>query len=714
MAVNILTPAGAPYDLRGFQSLSGNKTLALRTGSTPKHPGPDHVSPRWSPKIDVLAVPEGRALRLVRLSGGQTIWRRTLNDGQPRTTGDADATKGNAVRAIAWNPDGTSIAVLHANGLLVQRDSVRGDVVHETQTDVGGAIVAMEWVAGGASGAGWEGELELGLGLPRLGPLELELGLPRLGPLDRGQPAPRHVNPESEAPTAIVITCASGSVWVSLGGIFTLPPARLPLEQQRGFAAVDARLSGDSTTLHVYLADKGSPGRRAVHVCAVDTSVLSSSVLLHALVPLSARLSALCLYLDNALDVLLRESRARQEGASRASLAHTFDGVLRDHGVDEATNAASELCRLAVTGRASEAASQFLLAKLKAPRLSSWESAGRQGALALHRLVYGHAQPAVERTVLAAARLLDVVRASGTADASTQRMVLRAVLVLGWVHERLGAYMDALREEQRENQEFADWALFAIDDLHWQNEGPRRLGAHNNDDGDDGLRPVRPDIDYKLLFRFIRTTFGDSLDGYSLIRDILHSDREDAALDGFATAYFDTLVDRAHLDALSVVRESECPTSGDRDDAGMFEYVFHSQELLDAAAAAYGDSACPPDAPPTCVDALKEVKSLIAQALEWPSRALGDSLKWSAQPSLVCSIPLVAGDGVENTLSDMHYVSDSDAMYTATVVPHSQHLVLLLVSGGPSHQPKVAHVELVVDVSVSGSASQQTPVSVLA
>ncbi|KAJ2307638.1 hypothetical protein IWW55_000865 [Coemansia sp. RSA 2706] len=688
----LLSASGNAYSLGGFQSLSGGQTLSLR-GGTAKQPT-EYVAPRWSPTIDVLAVPEGRSLRLVRLSGGATIWRRALSD--------AISGLSTAIRAIAWNLSGTSIAVLHASGLLVQRDSARGDIIHETQVNIDDAVVAMEWVICKGQAA------DNGAGRPTL-----ERSLPRLDPLDRGQP-PCRSNPESESPTAIVMVCASGAVWVSLGGVFTLPPARLQIEQPASYTAVNACLGQRPDTLFVCFtsahAEPDSSACQELVLRTVDMSVLSSAMpLLHTLVPLSAHLSALCLYLENTLDALAKEARARADGASRAYLLQTFEGVLRDHGVDEATTAEAELCRLAVTGRASESTSQFLLAKLKATKLNAWETAGRLGAVALIRLIYRHAQPAVERTILASTRLLeavlaydsDALPASDAGGACTA--IVRAVVVLGWLSSRLNEYMDGLREEQRENQEFVDWALFAIDDLHWQNEGSRRLGDSHNTDGDDGLRPVRPDIDYKLLFCFIRKAFGGTADGAadasSDLQGILQGGDEDrTALPEVITAYFDVLAGDAHLDALSIVKQLTDAGDGDRP----FEYVFHSQSLLDAAIAR-----CKLDlsedagiGPPTCADAVREVKSLIAQALEWPSQVLGGGLQWNSQ---ICAVPMGSGDGAAEILSEMHYVSlgdDRGCMYVASVTPSGEHLVLL-AANSQGHQPEVSRVELALDVADS-------------
>ncbi|KAJ2662062.1 hypothetical protein IW148_003110 [Coemansia sp. RSA 1199] len=719
MTTNILAPSGDPYGITGFQSLSGGQQLSLRTGSVPKQLPAGYVAPRWCPNIDILAVPEGRALRLVRLSGGHTIWRRTLSDGQSRTSPDTDkrSNTSHAIKAIAWNPNGTTIAVLHANGLLVQRDSTRGDIVHEAQTDIDDTVVAMEWVAGKIPEPAEDCVEQM-----------VEFSLPKLSPIDRGQSPPCHVNAETEPPTAIVVTCASGSVWVCLGGIFTLPPARLPPGQLEGFVAVNARLDHDSASLFVYLANYGTAhsdiDQPSVSLCTVDTSILSSSLpLLHSLVPLSARLSALCLYLDNTLDALFAEATARHENASRSFLLRTFEGVLRDHGVDEATSPMAELSRLALTGRASEPTSQFLLAKLKSTKLNNWEHAGRQGAVALTRLIYQHSQPAVERTILAASRLLDIVHThkSSTRDGAerTRDIIVRAIVVLGWLHARLDEYMTAVREEQQENQEFVDWALFTIDDLHWQNEGSRRLG---NDDADDGLRPVRPEIEYNILFRFFRKTFGgcsdDTRGPQSLILNMLHcNNASDTGAEQFHRAYFDAVIGAAHVDALSIARPPTSTQANCKNDEKLFGFVFHSQALLDTARTNCGDDSCMSDGPPTCTEALKEVKLLMSQALEWPSHVLGDSLQWNTVPSLTCPMPLTSKDSTD-LLSDMHYVASSTdpsggTMYTATV-SSSQHLVLLSTPSESNHEPNTARIELVVDVAASNSNAQQTPISVLA
>ncbi|KAJ2399625.1 hypothetical protein GGI23_002541, partial [Coemansia sp. RSA 2559] len=90
--VSILSLSGFPYQTNGFQSLSGGRALQLRSGSSLKQQhSTDYLPPKWCPTLDILAVPEGRALRLVRLSGGETIWRRALQDSNqttpPKTAG---------------------------------------------------------------------------------------------------------------------------------------------------------------------------------------------------------------------------------------------------------------------------------------------------------------------------------------------------------------------------------------------------------------------------------------------------------------------------------------------------------------------------------------------------------------------------------------------------------------------------------------------------
>ncbi|KAJ2159367.1 hypothetical protein GGF46_003070 [Coemansia sp. RSA 552] len=704
MSALILTRQGDPYSLRGFQSLSGNKTLALRTGSAPKHTPQDYVAPRWCPGVDVLAVPEGRMLRLVRLSGGQTIWRRALSD-----SGEADQ-KPNAqtIAAIAWGPSGTSIAVLHGGGLLVQRDFSRGDIINEARIDLDERVVGMEWVAcKGAEGGGETDEDSL------------EAALPLLSMLDRSQPLPSHVNPVKEPPTAVVITGASGTVRVCLGGVFALPTVHLPVAvrgpgQEAGYVAVDARLDQDASSLNILLVEESSP--QILARCSLDTSILSSyTTLLQTLMPLSARLSGLCLYLDNALGLLVKESEAREEGASRAFLRTTFEDVLRDHGVDEATSPEAELSRLAVTGRASESTSQFLLAKLKTTRLRNWENAGRLGAVAITRLVYQHAQPAIERAILAATRLLQVIKGSalhpnGAQGTSPQLesacgCILRAVVVLGWLYARLDEYMAQVHHEQQLNQEFVDWALFSISDLHWQNEGSRRLGNDDGNDDDDGLRPVCPDIDYKALLGFIRSAFR-RVDEFAApppsVHDVLQGSGNSRPMGSgtFADTYFDVLVEQANLQTIGSA------------EGGSFEYVFHSQEAVDAAIGRHG-SGSEDMVAPTCREALDEVRRLISTALEWPALSLGQSLQWSQAPTPICPLQHESCNEVYEILSDMRAVAEAGQdgivkhMYMAVVEPAKSQLLLIArseVAGGG--QQAAAYIDLTVDVQLSDVPSR--------
>ncbi|KAJ2784635.1 hypothetical protein H4R18_001014 [Coemansia javaensis] len=704
--MSIISPSGAAHSLRGFQSLSGGQTLGLRAGGSGRQHGAAYVRPRWCPHIDVLAVPEGRALRLVRMSGGKTVWRRTRGDGQARAAKGDNSNAVPPIAAIAWSPDGGSIAVLHADGLLVQRDSARGDVVHEARVGVDGRVAAMEWVACAAAAEGAP--------QPEEAAAALELALPRLGPLDRGQRAADQAEPEAEpgAPTALVITSASGLVCVCLGGILALPAAQMPPGLAGGSAAeaVDARLGRDLARLAVVLGGSGGGGPGA-RVCSVDTRVLAAAApLLRALVPLSARLSGLGLYLEGALRQLGAEAEARDRAASRAALRDAFEAVLRDHGVDEATSPEAELCQLAVTGRASEPTSQFLLARLKAARVRSWESAGRLGAVALTRLVYRHAQPAVERTILAAARVLDVMdrlaRDADAPDAARQhaearRCVLRAIVVLGWLYARLDDCMAAVRAEQLENQAFADWALLAIDDLHWQNEGSRRpanaaaAAAAAADDADDGARPTRPETDYGLLLAFIHKAFRrpedapDQPDPGALA--ILRGSPGDAPP---AARYFDLVIERANLGALG---GSEPPAAS----AEPFRFVFHSRDLCATA--------------PSCQEALQEARALVSRALEWPALVLGSGLKWHTDRGSVHRLPVSP-----DACSAMHHVSagdQQDAMFVALVAgqqkqqQQQQHLLIACVAGA-SASLSTARLELLADVRLGDSPPTRVPVRV--
>ncbi|PIA15069.1 hypothetical protein COEREDRAFT_103120 [Coemansia reversa NRRL 1564] len=469
-------------------------------------------------------------------------------------------------------------------------------------------------------------------------------------------------------------------------------------------------------------------------ICAVDTSIFSSTMpLLRMVVPLSARLSGLCLYLENTLDMLVKEADARDESASRSLLLSTFEGVLRDHGVDEVTSPEAELSRLAVTGCASESTSQFLLAKLNPGNLNSWESAGRLGAVALTRLIYQNALPAVERTVLAATRLLDIARDSRTRFSYTDNdsngsdrhsadkacnAILRVIVILGWLYMRFNKYMLALRDEQRENQEFVDWALCAIDDLHWQNEGSRRLERDgHNDDADDGMRPVRPEIDYKLLFGFIRSAFRRPIEGEepargicSILQDTDHLEVS-ASMSGTGVKnYFDALVDKAHLEALDFTSDS----GGDVP----FRYMF--DQLDDKS---NSDPAQDALKLPSCREALSEVRSLISEIFKWPSHVLGSGIKWYKDPTLSCSLHLGSNVHIPELLSDMYYV-DNDAgndsssskqgrMYIATTSESSQRLMIIATSSNQHIISSVAYIELVVDVQdfVDSVAEQDIPPS---
>ncbi|KAJ2845673.1 hypothetical protein IWW36_004686 [Coemansia brasiliensis] len=677
-----------PYSLRGFQSLSDNKTLGIRTGSASTS-AKNYVAPQWCPKTDVIAVPEGRALRLIRLSGGQTVWRRILGDEKSKLATLGNRQTDNVIRAIAWSPQGKTIAVLHADGLLVQREWTCGDIVHEVRLDIDDKVVAMEWVAG-------QVDYE-----------DIKWNLPQLSPLDRGQPAPSTNNALFETLSAIVVVGASGAVWVSLGGIFTLPPARPSSQNWTCPTAINARVCRDR--LFVYTVDQTAQAA----LYTVDIPLLTSSTkLISAFVPLSAHFSSLCVYVDHTLDMLVKEAFDRQQSASRSFLLHAFEQVLRDYGVDEVTSPESELCQYAVSRRPSEATSHFLLAKLKSTKLTQWESAGRLGAKALVRLIYQNALPAIERALLVASKLLELVpdlsaqTADDNATSSVQHNILRAITMMGWLYSRLNEYMEAILDEQRENQEFVDWALAHINDLHWQNNGSRR---HGNEDGDDGLRPPMPTIDYKTLLRFFHKTFGHSSDvasdGQSNIQHILHVDDEHSHAQNaeFRRAYFDEVVRRANLDTLKVVARCNIPHDNAQDPFG---FVFNSTELLEAV--------MPPDIrnlnAPTCVEAWKEAKSLISQALEWPSHVLRHSVQWNPEP---VASTMLSKDMGEATLSDIHYISGNsqstpDLVFTATTTNSSRYLILLLGSA----KPQAARIELTVDVATVDGTRKNMPINV--
>ncbi|KAJ1865167.1 hypothetical protein LPJ78_002861 [Coemansia sp. RSA 989] len=662
---------GTPYSLRGFQSLSDNKTLGIRTGSA-SLPAKNYVPPQWCPKTDVLAIPEGRALRLVRLSGGQTVWRRMLGDEKSKLSAVNNKQADNAIRAIAWSPQGKTIAVLYADGLLVQREWTCGDIVHQVRLGAVDEVVAMEWVVG-------QGDYE-----------DTKWNLPQLSLLDRGQPVPGTDSSSFESLSAIVVVGASGTVWVCLGGILTLPPAQLPSQKWTCPSAINARVCRGK--LFVYIVDRSAQAA----LYSVDIPLLvSPTKLLSAFVPLSAHFSSLCVYIDHTLDMLVKEALDRQQGASRPFLLHTFEHVLRDYGVDEVTSPESELCRYAVSGRPSEATSHFLLAKLKSTKLTQWESAGRLGAKAVVRLIYQNALPAIERALLVASKLLELVPDLNTQTNDGSRSfdgILRAIAIMGWLYSRLNEYMEMILEEQRENQEFVDWALMHINDLHWQNNGSH----HSNDDA-DGLRPSMPAVDYKTLLRFFHKTFARSSDaasdGQSDIQHILHIDDEHSRLQNaeFTQAYFDEVVRRANFNALKIAGGNATSHSSAQEPFG---FVFNSAELLEAVRPSGTSSVHTP----TCVEAWQEAKSQISQALEWPSHVLGDSVQWNPEPVVSAMLPKDMG---EATRSDMHYVSDSpqsteDLVFIATATSSSQYLVLLLGAA----EPQVARIELAVDMAI--------------
>ncbi|KAJ2859247.1 hypothetical protein GGH94_006209 [Coemansia aciculifera] len=738
MSHSILRPSGNAYALNGFQSLSNKETLQLRTGVAPKEPKPGkHVAAHWCPSIDVLAVPEGKALRLVRLSGGQTIWRRTLNDQHSRTavlteansSNDKRINEGQIIRAIAWHPTSTCVGVLHADGTLVQRDATGGDVIHESKIELedGELVAAMEWIqceAGGSQGERGHGQL-------------LEHYLPRLTSADRSKAMPSHVNPTTEPLTAIIIVTAAGQVIVSLGGVFTLPVASAPMEREAAaagskYSVVSAKLDEKDYRLYVVFSvqppidhDLPATANSKLVVCALNMPLFTQTTGdLSRFTTLFARLSGLCLYMETALDVLIKESEAREETASRSMLLDSLESVLRDHGVDDVTSPEADLIRLVVTGRASESVSQFLLSKLKATKLSSWESAGRLGAVAIVRLVYQHIQPAIERAILAISELQPIIgdwakRANTFGEdssaisgrlAGTKLALERAVVVWGWLFARSEEYMAGVCDEQRENQEFADWALFAIDDLHWQNEGSRRV---ENDDGDDGSRPVRPDIDYELLLKFIRNAFHRETElnpvDKGLLR-MLYARRARTAGDKeLLSAYINELfkgkraadVDQPHGQAEA--RRAE--------DDGRLEFVFHSAQVVDDALAscalASAEDGGPADAMrPTCQELLSEAKEFTLGALKWPSNMLGSSVSWDNLPL----VSLVLEGSEENAggrrVSDIRKVgggsvNGSSCMYIATTLASSRTLELLML---PCDQPGTSFVAL-VDLAVLTQAA---------
>ncbi|KAJ1645892.1 hypothetical protein LPJ64_002553 [Coemansia asiatica] len=754
---NIISHTGTPYPLNGFQSLSNKTPLALRTtgsataaaAATRASLNAEYVAPQWNPIIDVLAVPEGKTLRLVRLSGGQTIWRRAPSDStspQAPSTDKKDTSFGNhpSIRAISWHPSGSRIAVLHANGSLVHRDLAHGDIVYESTigVDKDDLVVDMQWVCclGPSGMAGSE---------KSLGQRSLEFYLPRLSPLDKSKSAPDNINPTNEPMTAIIVTSIKGSVWVSLGGMFVLPVARIPEKicdfgQASRLQATGAHLGGSNAHLFVKLfavtAKKSQNIVLKLNTPVLNTDLLSSPTL-HSLAALSARLSGLHLYLETTVAAVAKEVEARESTASRRSLYNLLEGVLQDHGVEEVTSPEAEMIRLAVTGRASESTAQFLLSKLKAIKLNNWESSSRQGAVIIIKLIYQHVLPAVERFMLTATRLLDLVlldksslEAQGNSPATTSRdNVVRAIVILAWLYSRMDQCMVRIRDEQRENQEFADWALFSIDDLQWQNEGSRRVNNHGHEDadGDDGSRPVRPEINYRLLLGFIRSAFHcqPEEDAFATkdvdsnpVMDILQCKNEQEKDQGdlagnraeFVRTYFDLLLAKSNPLGLDFKRIADCKSSEMFNSETPFTYVFHSQELLDSVSSRCGFA----DIAPSCQEALKEVKSILSQALEWPSKMLGQGLCWETEPVAKYSAVDGTKDGELDVISDTYHVSKGtgEMVFMATCVKNASkrktnYLELLCISGANDPASKtpieVCSIELAVKTQEEALETKQ-------
>ncbi|KAJ2091108.1 hypothetical protein IW140_001873 [Coemansia sp. RSA 1813] len=781
-SVSIISLSGFPYQTNGFQSLSGRHALQLRSGPSLRQPrAANYLPPRWCPTLDILAVPEGRALRLVRLSGGETIWRRTLQDSNQttaskaftatsvseKTASDSGKETQAVIRAIAWNPSGQSIAVLYSDGNLVQRDAAHGDIVHESNIELADdeLVASMVWVS-------CDGDSETLTGIltdessMAVKPLPLEFNLPALSPLDKSKATPSNINSEPDNLTAIIITTTRGAVWVTLGGIFTLPVSKLPYFEKDSnspftdFVVTNAQISCDLSTLCIYLTrkqDKQHSDCPNAALCTLDTSMLSAATpLLRSLVYLSARISGLFLYIENTIDLVINEATARGEVTSRARLLQMFEGILQDHGVDEVTSPEAELCRLAVTGRASEPTSQFLLAKLKSTKLKSWENSGRQGAVAIARLIYQYVSPAIERAILAVSRFLQIVTADfsqlslsgysfgGNGEgcsaplseiAEARSLILRAIVLLGWMYGRFEEYAGRLQEEQRENQVFVDWALLAVDDLNWQNEGIRKAG--NDDTMDDGLRPIRPEIDYKLLLRFVRSAFrrrsaDDALDEQIKTQNILSlKDDRNKADSKVVQVYFDILSEKSHTESIQKFKLGELDrkqgSKGFEEREGVFEFPFHSADLLDEATRRCTDSthnmneekmSCGEIPPPTCREALTAAKGFISQALAWPSAVLGNGLQWNIQSDFVyfSRAMYVDGAGGDNDyvksvgrISDMHCIAsatnnsmhdqsnDAGTLYLAAVSTRSHVLEVLAVSRLLSREEtKVALIKLAV------------------
>ncbi|KAJ2776453.1 hypothetical protein GGI15_004843, partial [Coemansia interrupta] len=165
--------------------------------------------PQWNPAIDVLAVPEQRALRMLRLSGGQTIWRHALSEGMHKPV-STDTSDHLLIRAIAWHPAGSRIAVLHANGQIVHRDPARGDIVHKSSIGIAinERVVDMQWLACTSPAPGSLNKVDL----------PLEFYLPTLSSFDKSKSAPDNINPNDEPLSVIVATTETGSVWIALLG----------------------------------------------------------------------------------------------------------------------------------------------------------------------------------------------------------------------------------------------------------------------------------------------------------------------------------------------------------------------------------------------------------------------------------------------------------------------------------------------------------------
>ncbi|KAJ2401477.1 hypothetical protein GGI23_001373 [Coemansia sp. RSA 2559] len=294
----------------------------------------------------------------------------------------------------------------------------------------------------------------------------------------------------------------------------------------------------------------------------------------------------------------------------------------------------------------------------------------------------------------------------------TRSLILRAIVILGWMYARFEEYAARLQDEQRENQTFVDWALLAMDDLHWQNEGIHKSG--NDDSADDGLRPIRPEIDYKLLLQFIRSAFrrrsaDDAPDTQIETLNILSlkGDRNKADSDIVQT-YFDILAERSNPGAIQGFK----PKSSVSDKSnGVFEFPFHSSDLLDEATRRCArshprnmhnrhlDCAIPP---PTCREALAAAKALTTQALAWPSAVLGNGLQWNAQSDFAYFSTAICAEGAGgdtdydttvSRISDMRCISNvtSDSVhgqrdgagtvYLAAVSAGSQILEVLALPG---------------------------------